>query len=312
MPWVTIDCQYLFPQFAASFLRVVNGRAIFIENNTVHAVPRLMKELRSHQVSPENVDFLIVTHAHLDHAGGTSLLADLCPRATVLAHPKAARTLINPERIIESAKKVYGEKKFLELYGEIKPVPEERVRLISDGEAISWQDTPLKFFFTAGHASHHFCVLDEKEKAIFTGDSFGLCYPALKGTKDFHFPSTSPIDFDFEEAIRSVDKIVASGAETAFLTHFGPVGHLKRRGEELKRHLAFHQGLIDRAILENISSSVLQGFMVGILTQYVEAELKGSGINSTEEVRDLLRGDLELNAAGLAYCVRKKREAKSK
>ncbi|NBX76311.1 MAG: MBL fold metallo-hydrolase [Proteobacteria bacterium] len=307
--WSVIDCHYRFPRFAAAFLRVKNERAIFVENNTNHAIPYLIRALKDKNVEEQSVDYLIVTHAHLDHAGATAALAARCPNAVVLAHPKAAKTLTEPERLLSSAKKVYGEEKFSALYGEIKPLPKDRVREITDGERIVWQGVPLRFIFTQGHASHHLCVLDETDKSIFTGDAFGLSYPALVGRTPFHIPSTSPVDFDYEEAIRSIDQIEATKAETAYLTHFGPVTGISERAKQLKRHLLFHQSLILECDQKKIPDSEVESIILEKLSDYFDQELKACGIEITPEVQALLKMDLDLNAAGLAVaCLRKRKQ----
>ncbi|MBY0370332.1 MBL fold metallo-hydrolase, partial [bacterium] len=113
----TIDCGYCFDDFAASFLLVEGNRAAFVETNTAHAVPRFLEALRKRGLGPEAVDYIVVTHVHLDHAGGTAALAAACPQARVLAHPRAARHLKDPSKLVASAKAVYGEERFSELYG---------------------------------------------------------------------------------------------------------------------------------------------------------------------------------------------------
>jgi len=307
--WLVIDCHYRFPRFAAAFLKVKNGRAIFIENNTNQAIPYLLAGLKQQGAQNESVDYLIVTHAHLDHAGATAALAARFPKAVVLAHPKAAKTLTEPERLIASAKKVYGEDEFLGLYGEIKPLPKNRVREISDGETILWEGISLRFVYTRGHASHHFCVFEENTKSVFTGDAFGLSYPALTGTKPFHIPSTSPVDFDYEEALRAIDQIEALKAETAYLTHFGPVTGITERAKLLKRHLFFHQSLILDCDRENIPDSEVESTVLKKLSDYFKQELERCEIKVTKEVELLLKMDLELNAAGLAVaCLRKRKQ----
>ncbi|EJP18291.1 metallo-beta-lactamase domain protein [Leptospira interrogans str. FPW2026] len=96
----TIDCDYISPGIACAYLIVENGEAAFVENNTNHSIPILLEELQKVGRKPEDVKYIIITHVHLDHAGGTGLLAKYCPNATILAHPKAAKHLINPERLI--------------------------------------------------------------------------------------------------------------------------------------------------------------------------------------------------------------------
>jgi glyoxylase-like metal-dependent hydrolase (beta-lactamase superfamily II) len=101
---VTIDCDYVMPQLAASFLREEKGEVAFIEANTSIALPKLLAALKRERFSPEQVKYVIVTHVHLDHAGGASALMEACPNATLLAHPRAARHLIDPTRLVASAK----------------------------------------------------------------------------------------------------------------------------------------------------------------------------------------------------------------
>src|SRR5689334_19071829 len=125
-PPITIDCQYLYPEFAAAYLVIEGQEALFIENNTAHATPLLIQALKKEGLELNQVKYLIVTHIHLDHSGGSYSLLNACPNATLLAHPRAAPHLIDPSKLIKSAKKVYGEAAFEELYGEVKPIAAER------------------------------------------------------------------------------------------------------------------------------------------------------------------------------------------
>ena len=179
---------------------VEKDQAAFVDTNTTHSVPLLIEKLRTLGLSPEAVSYLIITHVHLDHAGGASALLKLCPNATLLAHPKAARHMIDPSKLVTSAKKVYGEAQFDQLYGAIDSIPKERVQVIEDGEVIAFGTRTFQFFYTRGHANHHFCIWDSASNGVFTGDSFGLAYPALQKRGLFIFPSTSPTDFDPDEA----------------------------------------------------------------------------------------------------------------
>jgi glyoxylase-like metal-dependent hydrolase (beta-lactamase superfamily II) len=306
-PWITIDCQYQFPKFAASFLKVVDGFSVFIENNTAHAVPTLLNELKRHGGHPSQVDLIIVTHAHLDHAGGTSKLLEACPNAKVLAHPKTVKTLVDPSRLVIGARKVYGDNEFERLYGEVEPVPEEKICKVEDREKIEWRGNTLQFFYTLGHASHHLCVFEKESKSVFTGDAFGVCYPSLRGKRPFHFPSTSPVDFNFEEACYSIDQILESGAEKAYLTHFGEVVSLHKRAQELKTHLSFHQSLIESAEDGKIPDEKVLVFMERNIDEYFEKCLLEREISKSKENWELLNLDRKLNAAGLAYVLLKQR-----
>jgi glyoxylase-like metal-dependent hydrolase (beta-lactamase superfamily II) len=299
---VTIDCQYLFPQYAAAYLLVDGDHAAFIENNTAHSVPLLLQALKENGLQPEQVDAVIVTHVHLDHAGGTSQLMRACPKATLLAHPRAAKHLIDPTKLIASARKVYGDEVFDRLYGKIEPIDASRVRTVADEEVIPFgaSGAGLRFMHTRGHANHHACIFDEATRSIFTGDSFGVAYPALQKDGLFILPSTSPTDFDYAEAVRSVDRIVASGAARAYLTHFGPISELEPAAAQLKTHLAFSEDLLNRATQSELADEELTDFYLKEIEAHFAEPLRKFG-------PELLKLDLEINAAGLAFVTQKRR-----
>jgi glyoxylase-like metal-dependent hydrolase (beta-lactamase superfamily II) len=290
---ITIDCHYLKPRFAAAFLLIEKGRALFIENNTSHALPHLLESLDSHHISRENVDYLIVTHAHLDHAGGTSALLKQCPNAKVLAHPKAAKTLANPNRLIQSARKVYGHELFTKLYGDIDPIPQSKIHAVQDGEILNWGTRALTFFYTLGHASHHVCIYDSKSEGVFTGDAFGLCYPDLQAQGLFIFPSTSPIDYDPIEAKKSVEKICSFKLKRLFLTHFGEVDQVAGAKEELLKNMDIHEAQLHWA-RENLR-------LGDALNSKIENQLKKIYIRHAQ----FLQLDLELNAQGIALAAQR-------
>ena len=127
---ITIDTQYLFPKFAAAYLVTEPDRAFFIENNTTRSIPTLLQTLHRSGFRNEQVEYVIVTHVHLDHAGGTSALMKACPHAVLLAHPRAAPHMIDPSRLVQSARQVYGDQEFEKLYGQIDPVDPKRVRVV--------------------------------------------------------------------------------------------------------------------------------------------------------------------------------------
>lgn len=308
--WITIDCHYLFPRFAASYLRVEKGRAIFIENNTNLAIPHLLKALENSGISPEGVDYLLVTHAHLDHAGATGQLVKLFPRATVLAHPKAVRVLSDPSRLIKGAKQVYGEEKYQALYGEILPVPSSRIQSLADGEVIEWQGEKIESFYTLGHASHHLCFFDMSSRSIFSGDAFGVSYPDLQGKNFFHLPSTSPVDFDAEQAIKAIEAIEQRKPERVYLTHFGEVCQVADRARKLKSLIQLHEDILFDEELTGIQDEeTLQKIILVKLKKLYQIEWEKCGMESNIKTQDLIQLDLELNAAGLAVAfLRKKRK----
>ncbi len=311
-PVITIDCDYMAPRFAAAFLRTTpSGDAAFIENNTTHAVPKLVQALKSNGLKPENVKYLIITHVHLDHAGGTSALLKKCPRATVLAHPRAARHLIDPSKLIVGARSVYGAERFAELYGEIEPLAAERVREMHDGDSVQLGGSRLNFIHTRGHAKHHLIVHDPDADTVFTGDTFGMVYPDLQRAGPFIFPSTSPTDFEPDEALRSIDRVVGLNTSRAHVTHFGEVTDLRCAAAQLREHIEFARSRVEKYRGDSRPFAQLAKTIESELRVELDRALRAVGLEPTAQDWKTLSLDLEINAQGLAW-VAQKQEAASK
>jgi glyoxylase-like metal-dependent hydrolase (beta-lactamase superfamily II) len=306
---ITIDCQYVRPKFAAAYLTLEKKSAFFVEANTSHAVPLLLNQLKQAQMTPEQVDYIIITHVHLDHAGGTSALMKACPNAVLLAHPRAAKHMMDPSRLISSARSVYGDETFKNLYGEIEPISPNRIRTLEDEEELHIGTRTLKFLHTRGHANHHFCILDSGSNSIFTGDAFGLAYPALQQRGLFIFPSTSPTDFDPTEAILSIQKIVNSKVESAYLTHFGKIQDLQEAGNQLSAYLEFSEKLMNQAASMQESSDKIEKFCFESLKDHSTHLLEKKGIPVDSDVWSWLEMDIQLNAAGITFSAIKKRKS---
>jgi glyoxylase-like metal-dependent hydrolase (beta-lactamase superfamily II) len=306
---ITIDTHYMGqPGVAAAFLIVEGDQAAFIENNTTHALPRLLGALQTAGLSPAQVQYAVVTHAHLDHAGGSSALMRACPSATLLAHPRAARHLVDPSKLVASATGVYGQAQFRELYGEINPIPAERVRAIDDGHTLRFGARELHFFHTRGHANHHLCVHDSGSNGIFTGDAFGLAYPRLQGKGTFAFPSTSPTDYLPEEASAVVTQIVGRRPERVFLTHFGEHTDVSGIAEQLLGDLEFSARLFERARGSGLTGKALEQLCRSSLKERFCERLAWRGLAEDEGLWRFLELDLELNAQGIAFAAQKARQ----
>jgi len=305
----TIDTHYLGrTEFAAAYLIIEGDRAAFVDNNTNAAVPRLLDALKEQGLSPDQVEYLIITHVHLDHAGGTSRLARACPNATVVAHPRAAPHIVDPSRLVASASAVYGEAEFKRLYGAIEPVPEERVRIMEDEQTLSFGSRELRFLHTRGHANHHFCIADSASGAIFTGDAFGLVYPALQREGTFAFPSTSPTDFEPELAREAVRRLVDEKPGCLYPTHFGAVTDIRTAADQLLRHLDFAEALRDDAERSELPDGELEAYCRSRLSDYFAGLLDGHGtLGKDPDSRALMKLDLDLNAQGIAFAANKRR-----
>jgi glyoxylase-like metal-dependent hydrolase (beta-lactamase superfamily II) len=306
---ITVDCHYVAPEKAAAYLLIEQGHAAFVDNNTAHAVPHLLAALKAEGLGPEAVDYLIVTHIHLDHSGGTAELLKHCPNATVLAHPKAARHLIDPSRLVASAKKVYGEEAFQHLYGEIEPVPEARVQIMQDDEVIDWHGRPLRFLYTRGHANHHFVVYDEATRSVISGDSFGIGRTRLvRPGKSFIACSSSPPEFDPEEARQTVQRILDTGAERVFITHFGEFPEIAEGAAQLLRSITALEAIVEAARQSSLEGADLRMFCIDRGREAMRAHLEECGVDDVQTDLDWLEGDIAVNGMGLAVLAERRRK----
>ncbi|MEK7793515.1 MAG: MBL fold metallo-hydrolase, partial [Candidatus Hydrogenedentota bacterium] len=176
----TIDGNYTCPQRAAAYLLVDGDEAAFVDNVKRFAVPDLLAALSQRGLSSEQVRYIIVTHVHLAHSGGTAELLKHCPNATVIAHPRAGRHLIDPSKLIAAARPIYGDELFEREFGVIEPVPAERVRIVEEGDTLDFGARTLEFLHTPGHAKHHLSVIDPGTESALTGDAYGLAQLRLQ------------------------------------------------------------------------------------------------------------------------------------
>ena len=135
----TVETDYTGrPGVASSYLVLEGREAAIVETSTALAIPRILSALRAQGLAPADVRYIVITHVHLDHAGGAGALMAACPNATLLAHPRALPHAIDPRKLEASARKVYGDATFDALYGAITPVPADRTRAMGDGEVLRW------------------------------------------------------------------------------------------------------------------------------------------------------------------------------
>ena len=298
----TIDADVV-PGFTAVYLRVAGDECAFIEAHTNHALPRLLAALHAVGRRPEQVRYVVVTHAHLDHAAGASALLTACPNATLLAHPRAAKHLVDPSKLVAGAKAVYGEARFSSLYGAIAPIDAARVRELDDEATFTLGDATLRVLHTAGHANHHFVVHDPALDTVYTGDTFGLVYPALQRRGRFALPSTSPSNFDPVEARKSLDRVLGLRTKTACPTHFGAVDGLDEIAAQLREWLDRAERWLDEAMAGSESFAQISSRLTRAWTDAIAAESARRGLGFDDAAMQLLALDAELNAQGIAAVV---------
>lgn len=302
LPPTVLDGHYLRPQFAAAWLRVQRDEVAFVEACTARSTAGFLAALTAHGLDVAQVRWVIVTHVHLDHAGGAAALMRACPNATLLAHPRAARHLIDPSRLVAGARAVYGDARFDALYGSVDPIDASRVRALDDGAEVALGDATLRVAHTRGHANHHMVVVDPKSSSVFTGDAFGLVYPKLQRGGRLAFPSTSPTDFDAAAARDTVAMIAGLGVERACLTHYGAVSDLDVVAAQLRRWIDRSEAL-QRAV---VGRAEAQPWVRAQLDAYMNESAREAGITLDDDDRALLDLDLELNAQGIVHAASRK------
>lgn len=292
-----IDTGFQRPFFDASHLIVENGRAAFVDAGTNHSVPALLQALERLQVERDAVDYVIVTHVHLDHAGGAGELLRHLPAAKLVVHPRGARHMIDPTALTAGASGVYGADVVERTYGRLVPVDPARVLEAPEGFVLELSGRPLLFLDTPGHARHHVCIWDARSRSFFTGDTFGLAYREFQSPRGaFILPTTTPVQFDPDALKASIARMLAFSPEAMLLTHYSRVTGVERLASDLYEQIDAHVALARAAHgrpdrHERLKAALLELFLG-------RAADHGSPV-SPERAAELLALDVELNAQGL-------------
>jgi glyoxylase-like metal-dependent hydrolase (beta-lactamase superfamily II) len=293
-----IDSEYYSKDFAAIYLLKQKNKVIIIETGTNYSVPYVKEALSQIGLSFSDVSYVIPTHVHLDHAGGAGLLMMQCQNAALVVHPRGARHLIDPSKLVAGAKAVYGENKFKEYYGEIFPIDANRVIQADDNFILDFDGRELRFSDTPGHARHHFCIWDKATKSMFTGDTFGISYRDLDHQDELYIlPSTSPVQFDPEALIQSINRIMEFKPERVCLTHFSAIKPTKKATNKLIESIHFVSNLAIKYADKNDSESIIYKKMM----DYFLEGLNEIGFQNNDYAKDRLSLDVLINTQGLIY-----------
>ena len=296
-----IDTAMVHEGLAACYLLQADQACAIIETGTHNTVPVILALLEARGIELSQVKYVIPTHVHLDHAGGVGGLMAALPEATLLVHPRGARHMINPAKLKAGATAVYGEAQFAEIYGDIIPVDERRVRTMDDGDEATVGDRRLVFIDTPGHARHHFCVYDPTSRGIFTGDTFGLSYPPLTTAKGpFICPTTTPVQFDPPALKASIRTLLALKPERIYLTHYGMVENPQPLGERLLTMVDDYVALVETVAVTSDADALEKALMVA-MREYLFRCAREHGCDMSDEQLDAVLGlDIQLNSQGLA------------
>ncbi len=292
-----IDTEHMRKDFVAAYLIENNGRAAFVDTGCYLSVPTLLATLDDKNINYESVDYIILTHIHLDHAGGAGELIKHLPNATIYVHERGAQHLIDPSKLRAGVIGVYGELFFRQFLGDLIPVEKNRVVIAKEGGTLSLGGRILTFIDTPGHARHHLCIWDESSKGIFSGDTLGVSYREFDTERgQLIFPPTTPVQFDPEVWVDTINKLMLLKPKYAYLTHFNQIEFSQKSANMLKQHI---NGFTEIAKSHSDSSNRHKAIKEALLTYLLEIASKHSvTLDKTQQIK-LFKGDLEICAQGL-------------
>lgn len=298
---VCIDTGQHRPGLAACYLIGSDGHYAFVESGTSRSVPLLLQVLAERGIARTAVDYVMPTHVHLDHAGGAGALLRELPNARLVIHPRGARHMIDPAKLIAGATAVYGAEVLRATYGEIVPVPASRV-IVADVSAardfsLDLGRRRLQFIDAPGHARHHDAIWDAASQGWFTGDVFGLSYREFDDARgNWIMPTTSPVQFDPVAWQTSLDRILARSPAHVYLTHYSRVDAVQPLARALREGLADYvriaRGLAGVADRRARIAAALMDYHLDAL------RARASPVPASR-ARELLDLDVEINAQGL-------------
>jgi glyoxylase-like metal-dependent hydrolase (beta-lactamase superfamily II) len=276
---------------------VDDGRAAFVDTGAAPAAPLLLEALDELGIGREQVDYVFVTHVHLDHAGGTGQLIQALPNAMAVLHPRGAPHMIDPKKLIAGSIEVYGEETFNQRYGELVAVPADRIVVTEDGTRIRLGRRTFEFIDAPGHAKHHHVPIDLDHREIYSGDNFGICYREFDtAAGPFMLPTTTPVQFDPDAFHSTIDRMMSYRPRRIYQTHFGPVEDLERLARDL------HGCIIElvRIARAHASSTDRRARIEADMFQYFSVRLDEHGYaGDLAERHRLLDDDVRLNTSGL-------------
>ncbi|MBR0568104.1 MBL fold metallo-hydrolase [Azoarcus sp. L1K30] len=286
------------PRVAAVHLIVDSGRAAVIDTGSNASVPRILSALASLGIAPGAVDWVVLTHIHLDHAGGAGSLMCALPNARLVVHPRGARHMEDPSRLWEGASAVYGAEQTFRLYGRLVPVPASRIVVADDGLELPLGARRLRLIDAPGHARHHVAIWDCLAHVFFTGDIFGISYRELDvDGRAFIFPTTTPSQFDPAAMHESIDRMMGFEPRAMYLTHYSRVTDVERLAGDLHRLIDTQVAVAQAARGDGVARHV--EILAGLEQIVREETARQHWALGEEDALELLRMDLELNAQGL-------------
>jgi glyoxylase-like metal-dependent hydrolase (beta-lactamase superfamily II) len=304
-----VDTEYVRPMHDASHLIVENGHAAFVDTGVNDSVPLLLDALRRQELAAADVDYVFLTHVHLDHAGGAGSLMRQLPVARCVVHPRGAPHMIDPAKLVRGTEAVYGRERTRRMYGTIEPIDADRIVTAEDGQWFEFRGRALQAIYTEGHARHHYVLYDPASRGVFTGDSFGVSYRELDTVNgEIVFPTTTPVQFDPGEAHKAIDRILACDPAQLYLTHYSRVTQVDKLAGQM------HEGIdayVAMALEHEHAPERTAAIEAGMLAWYEEKLQRHAYAAGSDAISSLLATDIALNTQGLEYWLDKGRQWKN-
>lgn len=296
-PPIVLDLHWTGrPRSIGTALLDSDGTLALVDPGPASTLPMLRRQLQERGIAIADLDALLVTHIHLDHAGATGALVQENPRLTVFVHEFGALHLAEPTKLLASASRLYGAE-MERLFGQTDPVPEKNLNALSGGEKLKIGMATLDVLYTPGHASHHVTYLDASGGSAFVGDTAGIC---VEGD-DFQLPATPPPDIDFELWNSSLDAIGQLKPQRLLLTHFGFADDPGRHIAHYRERLDVWRERVDRILRSHTETGEAMKAFVEETAQEVRQAKPGP-----DAEHYIFNGALQLSWLGIERYLRKK------
>ena len=303
MPFIVSDISYVDLNFCNTPKAIATGvygsdpGVVLVDPGPGSCIDTLRALLKAQGIRVADVQAVLLTHIHLDHAGATGLLVEENPKIRVFVHEKGAPHVIDPSKVINSANQLWGVDGVARLWGKTVPVPQANLHVLGEHDRITAGGHLFDVRYTPGHASHHVSYFDEQSGIVWAGDTAGLRFTS----QVFTLPPTPPPDVDLEAWRESIAKLRAWKPETVFITHFGAYGGVSEHLDHLERSLADVAAMAKRAIDSDASDEAkYEQFRADVLA-YARPALTETETAALERV-----GPLEFNWRGLVRYWRKR------
>lgn len=291
------------PRYTAAYL-LDAAEPTLVETGPGTSVGPVAAALDHLGIEPRALAHIVLTHIHLDHAGGVGQLAERFPMSTVWVHERGATHLVDPARLVASTARVWGEREMRDLFGPAEPVSDERVRPLHDADVIRIGDRELTVLDTPGHASHHVALVDSHTGAVFTGDALGIHVPDLPVLR----PATPPPEFDLERYVASIEHIRAAARSILLFAHFGPLHDVDATCELAIRRVRDWAGIVEDALRDTEDPEELATRLEAAALEDIETGSEATLDLDMLEDRLRLLSSIRMNAQGLARYWKKRWE----